>query len=183
MRKFKLMPFVLLASVFGLSACTLPKWLSFLSFIPGLEAPEEEKKEEKKEEEEEEEEEKGPTYTLASAIDAVGELLNETFQDDFSENITHDETEGDYIVVNFGDSGTSDQLEEISDTYLVPEGFKAEMEEWGDDTFSDGTPVRFIDYVCGDVVLEYCVYTVSGYEGDQAGYNGLYYQVASYDAN
>ncbi len=42
MRKIKLTPLILLASVFGLSACTLPKWLSFLSFIPGLDAPNEE---------------------------------------------------------------------------------------------------------------------------------------------
>ena len=46
MRKFKLTPLLLAASVFGLSACTLPKWLSFLSFIPGLDAPTKEEEEE-----------------------------------------------------------------------------------------------------------------------------------------
>ena len=37
--RFKLLSLALLTTVFSLSACTLPKYLSFLSFIPGLEAP------------------------------------------------------------------------------------------------------------------------------------------------
>lgn len=78
MRKNKLMPFLLVASVFSLSACTLPKWLSWLSFIPGLEAP--------KEDEEEEEEfvpldhsprikETYGDYTLAKSVEDGGEYI------------------------------------------------------------------------------------------------------------
>ena len=91
MRKLKLTPLFLLASVFGLSACTLPSWLSFLSFIPGLEAPEkEEKKEEKKEEEEEEEEEE--TYSAEkvcedfnAALEADGWPFGAEWDDDYEE--------------------------------------------------------------------------------------------------
>lgn len=81
MRKLKLTPLFLLASVFGLSACTLPSWLSFLSFIPGLDAPEKEEKEEEKKKEEEEEEPK-KTYTVdgvvADITDGVGVEFEET---------------------------------------------------------------------------------------------------------
>ena len=111
MRKFKLMPFVLLASVFGLSACTLPKWLSFLSFIPGLEAPEEEKKEEKKEEEEEEEEE------VSYSVEKVVEDINAAFAALGVEGdlLAYDETYKVYnggLAIDSGDDYASGAQEE-----------------------------------------------------------------------
>ena len=111
-------------------------------------------------------------YTAASAIDAVADLLNEMLSSPISAKHTDD---GDYIALNFGSGLTATQLKSYSDTFFVPEGFTTTMEAWGTDSFNDGTPVEYIDYVCGNVTLEYLIYSVE----EPEEYAGLYYQVVA----
>ena len=113
------------------------------------------------------------SYTAASAINAVCELLSTQLGQTVT--ATHD-SDGDYWVGNFGDSTTWDQLKSICETYLIPTGFSPETTSWGSDTFQDGTPVDYKDYVWNNsIYLEYCVYTVSGQS--QTDYNGNYLQI------
>jgi hypothetical protein len=110
------------------------------------------------------------------AIDEVAALMTTVFEQ--TVNAYHN-ANGDYIVLNMGDMDTA-TLEYYCDLLFVPELFEAEA-DWAADSFSDGTPVDFIDYKCGNIVLEYLVYEVSGYEGDEAGYNGTYLQIQAID--
>jgi len=112
----------------------------------------------------------------ADAIDAVADLMTDVFGQEISAN--HNDN-GDYIVLNMGDMDAA-TLEYYCDLLFIPDGFEA-AEDWAADSFSDGTPVDYIDYVCGNVALEYLVYEVSGYEGDQAGYNGTYLQIQAFE--
>lgn len=117
MRKFKLMPLVLLASVFGLSACTLPKWLSFLSFIPGLEAPEEEKEEKKEKEEEEEEQE--TTYTVEEVVEAINNAFASVLQG--GTLLEYDSEDDVYIgVLNFSEDGEDYSNTQAEESVLYP---------------------------------------------------------------
>ena len=160
MRKFRLMPFVLVASVFGLSACTLPKWLSFLSFIPGLEAPKEEKEEKK--EEEEEEEEKQTVYTLESvAEDILGEPID---MDEDSEGYNCDpyDEDGGYSLFRGYllqvDTYTEEQILPYTAEEEVPDYLEVE-EDWGVQAWmSGGANGYFIDYKTPDESVYVCVY-------------------------
>ena len=114
------------------------------------------------------------TYTAAEAIDAVAGIMTEAFNQTVAAN--HDDN-GDYIVLNFGDA-KADTIKEYCSNF-IPEGFELAV-DWSEDSFEDGTPVEYTSYVCGDIALQYAVYTVSGHEGDEAGYNGLYLQIDAY---
>jgi len=110
------------------------------------------------------------------AIDEVAALMTTVFEQ--TVNAYHN-ANGDYIVLNMGDIDT-ETLEMYCDYLFIPDYFEA-LADWAADSFSDGTPVDFIDYACGNIVLEYLVYEVSGYEGDEAGYNGTYLQIQAID--
>ena len=110
------------------------------------------------------------------AIDEVATLMTAVFGQ--TVNAYHN-ANGDYIVLNMGDMEAA-TLEYYCDLLFVPDLFEA-VADWAADSFSDGTPVDFIDYVCGNIVLEYLVYEVSGYEGDEADYNGTYLQIQAID--
>ena len=112
-----------------------------------------------------------PSYTAASAIDAVADLLSEMLGSSIS---AYHNDNGDYIVLNFGTSIDAETMKLYSDYFFVPEGFEKQG-DWTTDAFSDGTPVDYVDYVCGAVALEYLVYEV-----DDAQYGGLYYQVEAF---
>ena len=112
-----------------------------------------------------------PSYTAASAIDAVADLLSEMLESGIS---AYHNDNGDYIVLNFGTSIDAETMKLYSDHFFVPEGFEKQG-DWTTDAFSDGTPVDYVDYVCGAVALEYLVYEV-----DDAQYGGLYYQVEAF---
>lgn len=114
------------------------------------------------------------SYTAAEAIDAVAELISATFKQTVTAQ--HNDN-GDYIVLNFGDAEAAD-VKGICEKF-IPEGFELGS-DWAEDTFEDGTPVEYADYSCGKTVLEFLVYKVSGYEGDEAGYNGLYLQIGAF---
>ena len=113
------------------------------------------------------------SYTVASAIDAVADLMAATFGETVTAN--HD-TDGDYIVLNFGDSITLATLKTYCDSYFIPEGFAADG-AWTSAQFSDGTPVDYRDYVWSSIVLEYCVFEVTGESVED--YNGNYLQISS----
>ena len=113
------------------------------------------------------------SYTVASAIDAVADLMTATFGETVTAN--HD-TDGDYIVLNFGDSVTLATLKTYCDSYFIPEGFAADG-AWTSAQFSDGTPVDYRDYVWSSIVLEYCVFEVTGESVEE--YNGNYLQISS----
>ena len=112
-----------------------------------------------------------PEYTAASAIDAVADLLTEMLSSPVT--ASHN-ANGDYIVLNFGSSIDAATMKLYSDYFFVPEGFEKQG-DWVTDAFSDGTPVDYVDYICGAVALEYLVYEV-----DDAQYGGLYYQVQAF---
>lgn len=115
-------------------------------------------------------------YTAAEAIDAVASLMSTAFGETVSANHTD---EGEYIVLNLGNTA-HDTIKAYSEYYFVPEGFEM-IADWAEDSFGDGTPVEYADFICGDTGLEYLVYDVSGYEGDLEGYNGTYLQVQAFD--
>ena len=113
------------------------------------------------------------SYTAASAIDAVAELLTAALGQTCT---AYHDTDGDYWIGNFGDSTSWDDLKNLCESYLIPTGFSPETTSWGSDTFQDGTPVDYKDYVWNNsIYLEYCVYTVSGQS--QTDYNGNYLQI------
>ena len=116
------------------------------------------------------------SYTAAEAIDAVASIMTEIF----GQTVTakHD-TNGDYIVLNFGEA-EADTIKGYC-SHFIPEGFEL-FSDWTESSFQDGTPVEYTDYLCGETALEFLVYEVSGYEGDEAGYNGLYLQIEAFVA-
>ena len=119
-------------------------------------------------------EEPAISYTAAEAIDAVASIMTEAF----GQTVTaKHNTNGDYIVLNFGEA-EADTIKGYC-SYFIPEGFEL-VSDWAEDAFEDGTPVEYTDYLCGETVLEFLVYEVSGYEGDEAGYNGLYLQINAF---
>jgi len=113
------------------------------------------------------------TYTAAEAVDAVAEIISGIFGADVS--AAHDD-DGDYLVLNFG-SAPADTIKAYCD-YFIPEGFEP-IGDWESDQFGDGTPVDYLDCVCGDVGLEFLVYEID----DEAmpGYGGTYLQVVAFD--
>jgi len=114
------------------------------------------------------------SYTAAEAIDAVAGIMTEAF----GQTVTaKHNANGDYIVLNFGATEASTIKGYCS--YFIPEGFELVV-DWAEDSFDDGTPVEYTIYVCGDIALQYAVYAVSGYEGEEADYNGLYLQIDAY---
>ena len=106
MRKFKLAPFMLIPAIFGLSSCTLPSWLSFLSFIPGLEAPEKEEKQPEKKEEE------GESYSLEKVVEDINTTFAGLGIEDFLEYDSDYEVYSGGVLFDEGDSYASGAQEE-----------------------------------------------------------------------
>ena len=100
----------------------------------------------------------GGDYTAETAIDAVAELMTEYYQSTVTAK--HD-SDGDWIGLNFGTSATTDELKEDTENF-IPTGFTTTATSWTSTQFSDGTPVEYIDYSCGDVDLRFCVYEDEG---------------------
>ena len=136
MRKFKLMPFILLGSVFGLSACTLPKWLSFLSFIPGLEAPEEEEGNKPKKPEDPEEE--GVSFSFSDFEEAYAELGFEGV------------VIPDYQCADSKATLTQPYPEDSPTMYLVKPSTVDEMQAFGE-ACEDAGWTMFVDEEYGDL--------------------------------
>ena len=151
MRKFKLMPFVLLGSVFGLSACTLPSWLSWLSFIPGLEAPKEEKKEEKKEEEDDDDEDKDK---------------KQEYKISFSEMLSKYAAMGvanvvipDYVSANSEVTGERPYPDDYPNFYLIQSTTEEEFEDYLESLVAGGW--TFDEYDEEELAYSY-IYNLSG---------------------
>lgn len=116
------------------------------------------------------------SYTPAEAIDAVAGIISNLFQAQVAGN--HDD-DGDYLVLNFGEADPA-QIKGYCG-YFVPEGFEAAMEDWESDAFEDGTAVDYIDFICGNVVLEFMVFQIVNEENPD--YSGTYLQIVAFDVS
>jgi hypothetical protein len=115
------------------------------------------------------------SYTTASAIDAVGELMSTLLESTIP---THHDLDGDYIIVNFGNSATVEQVKAVSENYFVPAGFEKSI-DWKSASFSDGTPVDYIVFVWENIGLEFDVFEESGNENPN--YDGVYFQASAFE--
>ncbi len=113
------------------------------------------------------------SYTAASAIDAVGELMSTLLESTIP---THHDLDGDYIIVNFGNSATVEQVKAVSENYFVPAGFEKSI-DWKSASFSDGTPVEYIGFLWENIALEFDVFEESGNENPN--YDGVYFQASA----
>ena len=96
--------------------------------------------------------------TTEGAIELVASLMTEYFEDEVE--AYHDD--GDYIVLSFGTTSLDD-IKTISDAYFVPTGFTADTDSWQEDEFTDGTACEYRDYIKGDILIEYLVYSDTEY--------------------
>lgn len=99
-----------------------------------------------------------PSTTTEGAIELVASLMTEYFEEEVE--AYHDD--GDYIVLSFG-TASLDDIKTVSDANFVPTGFAADADSWQDDEFTDGTACEYRDYIKGDILIEYLVFSDSKY--------------------
>lgn len=98
--------------------------------------------------------------TTAASIDMVATKISEALEEEIK--ATHN-TNGDFIVLNFGTNMSLDTLKTYSDTYFIPDKFEAQTTTWNTDAFEDGTACEYKDYIREDILLEYIVYYYENY--------------------
>ena len=110
------------------------------------------------------------SYTTLSAIQAVCNILNTEYESD---------GQGGYYTVTYWQASqmSVSSLKSSVTSQLIPSGFSM-AQTWTSGSFSDGTSYEVIFYTCGDIILAYCVYSMT-YQGS----NIVVLEVDSYTDN